>query len=428
MQNSESAHWQEQQGSTFSEVAMYLSSIGTIPILSREEEECYTREIRDAQHAYMHALFGIDAVQIMAIKDLTGGKYRLDHFVKTVAAHRTTEETKRKIALNVQTIRGMRTMRRMQKQQWAGTEDPCQKDALSRQIQNSLQHGSELFIELMPQRAWLTNLDDRIRTRKARGNTRTQSRRMVELETLDARRQQRDEKENAFLERNLRLVISIAKKYRNRGIAFPDLIQEGNIGLKRALMQFDCEHGVKFATYATWWIRQGINRAIADQSHIIRIPVHACAQKSAMRKVEENMLHNTHQRNPRTEEIAEKLHRSVQDVLRLKQNGTTVSLQKPIFEDGTELGGMIPDHRQEPPDIAMQLKQQQEYVHALLHCLTPKERCMVELYYGIADGREYTLTEVGEIFSITRERVRQIIERAKKKIVMDRVGSADYLP
>ena len=217
------------------------------------------------------------------------------------------------------------------------------------------------------------------------------------------------EAEKILIKSNLRLVVSIAKKYAFRGMLFLDLIQEGNLGLFKAVEKFDYKRGYKFSTYATWWIRQGITRAIADQGRTIRVPVHMVGNINKLIRVQSKLTQELG-RDPSAEEISEKMDftpEKVREIIRISQH--PVSFETPIGEEGdSQLGDFIEDLKVEKPSDAASFAMLQEQLKEVLNTLTDRERGIIQLRFGLKDGHSRTLEEVGREYSVTRERIRQI--------------------
>ncbi len=434
-------------------VRMYLMQMGEIPLLSRPEEIAAAKQIERTRLHFRHSLLASDYLlqgAVALLRKVRDGKLRLDRTIE-VSVTNTTEKKNllRRLTPNLQTLE---ELLRQNRGDFAIAISRSQPDAarhaawrrLVRRRNKAIRLIEELHLRttrLQPLLDKMHEIRDRavcLRAQIASGQggalgtldeLRSELRQLMRL-TLESpstlvRRLKRtaywqekyDEAKRVLSAGNLRLVVSIAKKYRNRGMSFLDLIQEGNTGLMRAVDKFEHARGYKFSTYATWWIRQAITRAIADQSRTIRLPVHMIDTMTKVRTATREMVQETG-REPSVEEAADKAGLSIADArCVLKMTRQPLSLDQPIGDhDDSFFGEFIEDHREDDPLYDVNQQSLKSRIAEVLGELNYREREILRLRYGLVDGYAYTLEEVGQIFSVTRERVRQIEAKAVRKL------------
>ena len=427
-------------------VRIYLMQMGEIPLLTRKEEIKAAKRIERSRARFRQSMLATDYVlqgAVGLLEKIRDGRLRLD---RTVEVSVTNLRQKRHImgllGPNLRTLRHLleanrrdyyiaisrRQLRRKRREAWKRLclrrhkavrlieelnlrtqRQICQRmDALVGQLAElrSRRNSRDAIAEIRRELRYLM--------RVTLESPATLRRRVAKLESLQ---QEYDAAKRVLSAGNLRLVVSIAKRYRNRGLSFLDLIQEGNTGLMRAVDKFECARGYKFSTYATWWIRQAITRAIADQSRTIRVPVHMIETMSKVRLVSRHLV----QQNgcePSIEQTAEAAGLSVDETNSvLQMSRQPLSLDQPVGDhDDTFFGEFLADYREEDPLYEMNHESLKAKIAEVLGALTYREREIIRLRYGLVDGYAYTLEEVGRIFSVTRERVRQIEAKAVRKL------------
>ncbi|MCP4511767.1 MAG: RNA polymerase sigma factor RpoD [Fuerstiella sp.] len=436
-------------------IRMYLTQMGEIPLLTREEEIFLAKQIEVTRRRFRRALLSCDFAMNFAFETLSQVNRtelpfdrtikvsmteslekeqilgRMPHNLSTIASIRERDLTDFAMArsLGLESKQGLEIRRQVDERRRRSLTLLEELSLRTQRLQPCMKRLEQISARMLDLQDQISNLKDLSSAEDERVSMQKELNDLIDLtletpnslgakmETLAFRYEEYEQAMRDLSGGNLRLVVSIAKKYRNRGLTFLDLIQEGNTGLMRAVDKYEYRRGYKFSTYATWWIRQAITRAIADQARTIRIPVHMIETMSRLRAAARELLQEMG-REPSVEEMAEVADVPIEEARRVMRiSRQPISLDKPLGEgEDNSFGEFVEDKSNDSPVSNAASEMLKDKIDSVLKTLTYREREIIKLRYGLGDGYTYTLEEVGRIFKVTRERVRQIEAKAVRKL------------